>query len=191
MTHLRLLCIFALVALTINVKGQTRETYGGKVELMELGDNLITFSSKGIAAKADDVLVAAEKNLFQKLLYDGVEGFHDEKPLVERNSPILDTFFHATYQKEFLGVKTSKQDAQKSLAYRIYVIKSALESAPSKNEEGKYQGTALITINHANLTRFLKENKVILDGDTVVTIKETPKVGRTNFLERMRNRQNK
>jgi len=42
------------------------------------------------------VLLAAEKNLFQKILYDGVEGYNDDKLLVERNSSVLD----ACYQRE-------------------------------------------------------------------------------------------
>ncbi len=188
MKLLRLLWISALVALTVNVKAQVRETYGGSVEIMELDDNRVTFSSVGIDTDADDVLVAAEKNLFQKLLYDGVEGFNDDKPLVERNSPVLDGFFHGKYQKELMGIKTGKRNVKNSLAYRAYVISSQLEGEPKKNEEGKYAGTAIIVINNKSLVDYLKMNKVILDGDTVV-IKENVKTKRPNFLQRRRKSQ--
>jgi len=188
MKHLKLLYFSAFVALTLNVSAQTRETYGGSVEIMELDDSRATFSSVGIDAAADDVLVAAEKNLFQKLLYDGVEGFNDDKPLVERNSPVLDGFFHAKYQKELMGIKTGKQNVKNSLAYRAYVISSQLDGTPKKNEEGKFVGTAIIIINSASLVNYLKMNKVILDGDTVV-IKEDVRTGRPNFLQRKRKSQ--
>lgn len=188
MVHLRLLCVSALIALTINAKAQMRETYGGAVEIMELDDNRVTFSSKGIDTDEGNVLIAAEKNLFQKLLYDGVEGYNDDKPLVERNSSILDAFFHGKYQKELMGIKTGKQNVKSSLAYRAYVISSQLDGKPQKNAEGKYEGTAVITINNAGLMNYLRMNKVILDGDTVV-IKEDVRVGRPNFLQRRRNSQ--
>ena len=177
-----------LLAVTNVVAAQQRETYGGAVEIMELDDNRATFSSVGIDVDKDDVLLAAEKNLFQKILYDGVEGYNDDKPLVERNSSVLDAFFHAKYQKEVLGIKAGKSNVKKSLAYRAYVVSSQLEGEPKKNAEGKYQGTAVIVINHAGLVKFLKMNKVIVGGDSVV-IKESVRKGRPNFLKRRRQAQ--
>ena len=188
MLYLRWLYISALIALTLTSRAQTRETYGGAVEIMELDDSRATFSSVGIDADEDDVLVAAEKNLFQKLLYDGVEGYNDDKPLVERNSPVLDGFFHAKYQKELMGIKIGKRNVKNSLAYRAYVISSQLDGKPKKNEEGKFVGTAIIIVNSASLVNYLKMNKVILDGETVV-IKENVKTSRPNFLKRKRNSQ--
>lgn len=184
----RLISIISFLTVAFIATAQVRETYGGDVEIMELDENRATFSSVGIDINENDVLVAAEKNLFQKLLYVGVEGFNDDKPLVERNSPVLDAFFHAKYQKEFLGVKTKKKDVKNSLAYRAYVVSSQLESSPKKNVEGKYAGTAIIVINSTGLINYLKINKVILDSDSV-TIKENVKVERPNFLKKRRQNQ--
>lgn len=188
MIHLRLLCISALVALTVHVEAQMRETYGRAVEIMEYDETRVTFSSIGIDVDANDVLVAAEKNLFQKLLYDGVEGYNDDKPLVERNSPILDAFFHGKYQKELMGIKAGKQNVKSSLAYRAYVVSSQLEGEPKKTVEGKYEGTAIIIINNARLMDYLRMNKVVLDGDSVV-IKENIRAERPNFLRKRNNSQ--
>lgn len=173
------------LAVTFIVTAQTRESYGEAVEIMELDGNRATFSSVGIDQNANDVLVAAEKNLFQKMLYEGIEGFNDDKPMVERDSPVLDTFFHGKYQKEVMGIKIGKQNVKNSLAYRAYVISSQLENEPKKNEEGKFMGTAMIIVNTASLTTFLKMNKIILNGDSAV-IKENVKRGRPNFLQRRR-----
>lgn len=185
MKHVKYITLLMLLAVAVSATAQEREVYGGAVEIMELDDRQATFTSVGIDADEDEVLIAAEKNLFQKLLYDGVEGFNDDKPLVERNSPVLDTFFHGKYQKEFMGMKTGKKDVKSSLAYRAYVISSQMENKPDKTAEGKYSGNAIITVNTANLIKYLKMNKVILDGDTVV-IKENVRTERPNFLRRHR-----
>lgn len=185
MNHLKFFLTIALLAMASTAIAQEREVYGGPVEIMELEENRATFSSVGISSDNDGVLVAAEKNLFQKLLYDGVEGFNDDKPLAERKSPILDAFFHAMYQKEFLGVKTGKKEVKSSLAYRAYVISSQLEGEPKKNVENKYTGTAIIVVNTMRLVEYLKNNKVILNGDSL-EIKENKKVERPNFLKRRR-----
>ena len=87
-----------------------------------------------------------------------------------------------------MGIKTGKQNVKNSLAYRAYVISSQLDGTPKKNEEGKFVGTAIIIINSASLVNYLKMNKVILDGDTVV-IKEDVRTGRPNFLQRKRKSQ--
>lgn len=189
MNFLRFFSIFTFLTVAINATAQMRETYGGIVEIMEMDDNRATFTSVGIDADDKKVLVAAEKNLFQKLLYDGVEGFNDDKPLVERDSPALDAFFHGKYQKEFLGMKTGTKDVENSLAYRAYVVSSQLEEGPKKNEEGNYMGTAVIVVNCKTLKDFLRLNKVILDGDNNADIKKSEEVKRPNFLNRRRNNQ--
>lgn len=183
-----IITIISLLTVAINATAQSREIYGGPVEIMELDEDRATFSSVGIDIDEDDVLVAAEKNLFQKILYDGVEGYNDDKPLVERNSPVLDAFFHAKYQKEFMGMKTGKKDVKNSLAYHAYVVSSQLEKTPKKNVEGKYEGTAIIVVNSTGLRNYLKINRVIFDGDSV-EIKENVKAKRPNFLRRHRNNQ--
>jgi hypothetical protein len=63
-----------------------------------------------------------------------------------------------------------------------------LEGEPKKKEEDKYVGTAVIVVNHASLVKFLKMNKVIVGGDSVV-IKENVRKGRPNFLKRHRQAQ--
>jgi len=186
MKFLRFFSVLALMTVAVHATAQMREIYGGVVEIIELDDNRATFTSVGIDADDKKVLVAAEKNLFQKLLYEGVEGFNDDKPLVERNSDVLDAFFHAKYQKEFAGIKTGTKNVENSLAYRAYVVSSQLEEQPKKDEEGNYSATAMIVVNCATLRTYLKNNKVILDGDTTVVIKENVKAERPNFLRRNR-----
>jgi len=186
MKYIRFTSILALIAVAIQATAQVREIYGGAVEIMEMDDNSATFSSVGIDENDKKVLIAAEKNLFQKLLYDGVEGFNDDKPLVERDTPILNEFFHSKYQKELMGIKTVTKNVENSLAYRAYVISSQLEEEPKKNEEGKYTATAIIVVNCKTFRNYLINNKVILGNDSVVTIKENVKVGRPNFLDRHR-----
>ena len=184
MKFLRFFSVFTLLAVAINAAGQMREIYGGAVEIIEIDGNRATFTSVGIDEDDKKVLVAAEKNLFQKLLYDGVEGFNDDRPLVERDSPVLDSFFHGKYQKELLGIKTGTKNVENSLAYRAYVVNSQLEDNPKKNEEGNYSATAMIVVNCLTLRNYLKTNKIILDGDSVVVIKENVKPERPNFLKR-------
>jgi hypothetical protein len=189
MKQAHIISILTLMAVALHATAQIRETYGGTVEIVELDENFATFTSVGINTDDKKVLIAAEKNLFQKLLYDGVEGFNDDKPLVERDSPVLASFFHSKYQKELMGIKTGTKNVENSLAYRAYVIKSQLEEGPKKNEEGNYSATAMIVINHKTLKNYLRTNKVILDGDSVVVIKENVKKERPNFLNK--NRSNK
>ena len=179
-----LITLLALLVVANRATAQQRETYGGAVEVMDIDENNVTFSSVGTAEKDDDVLVAAEKNLFQKILFDGVENFNDDKPLVERYSPVLESFFHAKYQKELLGMRTGKSDVKNSLAYRAYVVSSKLEGQPKKNVKGQYEGTAIIEVNQLTLGAFLRNNKVILDGDTTVVIKENVKKGRPSFIRK-------
>lgn len=186
---MRFFSVLAFMAVAVQATAQMRETYGGAVEIIELDENRATFTSVGIDDDDKKVLVAAEKNLFQKLLYEGVEGFNDDKPLVERDSPVLDAFFHGKYQKELMGIKTGTKNVENSLAYRAYVVSSQLEEVPRKNEEGKYSATAMIVVNCTTLRNYLKLNKVILDGDSVVVIKENVKAERPNFLNRRRNSQ--
>lgn len=183
--------ILSLALLTVSycVMAQTRETYGGAVDIVELYEGRAVFCSVGTADEKGDVLVAAEKNLFQKLLYDGVEGFNDDKPLAERKSTILDSFFQGKYQKELMGIKTGTKDAQGSLPYRAYVVSSYIEEPPTRNEEGRYAATALIVVNCSSLTRYLETNKVILRGDSTVVIKENVKAARPNFLGGKRDKQ--
>lgn len=188
MKQVRFTLVLALMTVAIHATAQMRETYGGAVEIMEMDERSATFSSVGINEDNKKVQFAAEKNLFQKLLYDGVEGFNDDKPLVERDTPILNEFFHSKYQKELMGIKTGTKNAESSLAYRAYVISSQLEDEPKKNEEGKYSATAIIVINHATLKKFLINNKAILGNDSVVTIKDNVKAERPNFLNRHRNK---
>lgn len=189
MKFLRFFYVLAFMAVAVQATAQMRETYGGAVEIIELDENRATFTSVGIDDDDKKVLVAAEKNLFQKLLYEGVEGFNDDKPLVERDSPVLDAFFHGKYQKELMGIKTGTKNVENSLAYRAYVVSSQLEDVPRKDEEGKYSATAMIVVNCTTLRNYLKLNKVILDGDSVVVIKENVKAERPNFLNRRRNSQ--
>lgn len=188
MKQILLSFLLTLMAVAQNATAQVRETYGGIVEIMEMDERSATFSSVGIDDDNKKVLLAAEKNLFQKLLYDGIEGFNDDKPLVERDTPILREFFHSKYQKELMGIKTGTKNVESSLAYRAYVISSQLEDEPKKNEEGKYSATAIIVINHATLKKFLINNKAILGNDSVVTIKDNVKAERPNFLNRHRNK---
>ncbi len=186
MKFIRFFSLFMYLTVAISATAQLREVYGGAVEIMEIDDNRATFTSVGIDSDDKKVLVAAEKNLFQKILYDGVEGFNDDKPLVERDSPVLDAFFHGKYQKELMGIRTGTKNVENSLAYRAYVVNSQLEDEPRKNEEGKYTATAVIVVNCLTLRNYLKTNKVILDGDSVVVIKENVKQERPNFLQRFK-----
>ena len=182
-----LFSIFSLLTVALVATAQEREVFGGTVEVMDIDGSLVTFNSIGIADDDDDVLVNAERNLFQKILYDGVENYNEDKPLVERNSDVLQSFFHAKYQKEVMGLKTGKKDVKNSLAYRAYVTKSQLEGQPKKNGQGKFEGAAIITVNHKGLCDFLKQNKVILDGDSIVEIKESPKPEKFSPIQRRRN----
>ncbi|MBR1499275.1 MAG: hypothetical protein IJ615_06565 [Bacteroidaceae bacterium] len=186
MKHQHLSLTLVLMAVALPATAQVRETYGGDVEIVELYESLATFSSIGIDSDSKKVLTNAEKNLFQKLLYEGVEGFNDDKPLAERDSPVLEAFFHAKYQKELMGIKTGTKTVESSLPYQAYVVSSSLEEQPEKTGEGQYAAPALIVVNHAMLRKYLETNKVILGGDSVV-IKENVKAGRPNFLERRRN----
>ena len=66
----------------------------GEVELLELDETTATFKAEGLSEKKKDVLEAATKNLFYKLLYEGVEGFNDDQKLVEQEKKFwLENFF--------------------------------------------------------------------------------------------------
>ncbi len=188
---MRKYCLYSIIfllAVAARATAQEREAFGGAVEVMGIEGSQVTFSSIGIATDEDDVLVNAERNLFQKILYDGVEDYNDGKPLAERNADVLKSFFHAKHQKEFAGIKTGKKDVKNSLAYHAYVVKSQLDGKPKKNVEDKYEGAAIIVVNHYALCKYLRENKVILDGDSIVEIKESPKPQKFNPIKARRNK---
>ncbi len=175
MVKLKIFSMFALLTVAFSATAQVRANYGGTVEILELDDNRATFSSVGADSDDDNVLIAAEKNLFQKLFYDGVEGFNGDKPLVERNTSALETFYQT---------RSDSKRIERRLPYKAYVVSSQLEGEPKKNDEGMYTGTATIVVNYKRLISYLKMNKAILGEDSVVVIKENVKVGRPNFLKR-------
>ena len=67
MKFIRFFSLFMYLTVAISATAQLREVYGGAVEIMEIDDNRATFTSVGIDSDDKKVLVAAEKNLFQKI----------------------------------------------------------------------------------------------------------------------------
>ncbi len=99
-----------------------------------------TFTSAGASNNKKEVEVDAIKSLFYTLMFDGVEGVNDGKPLVHTNKPAYTNSFFNT-----------------SARYAGYVI-STEETAKPQKIGGRYQATYRITIRLKQLVNDVKKN---------------------------------
>ena len=65
--------------------------HGGEVTLLEFDGKTALFAAEGISAKKGDILRSAEETIFDRLMYSGVEGVNDGRPLVGKTREELKT----------------------------------------------------------------------------------------------------
>jgi hypothetical protein len=65
--------------------------HGGEVTLLEFDGKTALFAAEGISAKKGDILRSAEETIFDRLMYSGVEGINDGRPLVGKTREELKT----------------------------------------------------------------------------------------------------
>lgn len=126
---------------------QAQEKLTGQVELLEIDETTATFHAEGFASKKKEVIEVAKKTVFHKLFHEGVEGFNEDKKLVENeNKYWLETFFQ--------GDKAP---------YHGFVKGAQLEGEVEELPTGEYHGFANVVVNYEALIRTLKINKLIID----------------------------
>lgn len=128
----------------LSVSAQTK--FDGQVELLELDDNTATFRAEGVAEKKKEVIEVAKMAVFRKLFYTGVEGFNDDKQLVERkNKYWLDNFFAG----------------EERAPYNAFVKGAQLDGDIDRLPTGEYHGYANVIVNTEFLIRMMETNGVI------------------------------
>lgn len=65
--------------------------HGGEVTLLEFDGKTALFAAEGISAKKGDILRSAEETIFDRLMYSGVDGINDGRPLVGKTREELKT----------------------------------------------------------------------------------------------------
>lgn len=145
MKRIYLLLAFILGSTFLSLRAQEKLT--GQVELLEIDETTATFRSEGFSDKKKDVIEVAKKTVFHKLFDEGVEGFNDDKKLIEKeNKYWLETFFQ--------GDKAP---------YHGFVKGAQLEGEVEELPTGEYHGFANVVVNYEALIRTLKINKLIID----------------------------
>lgn len=152
---LALICLVAFIPLN------AQKIFTGQVELLELDETTATFRAEGFAGKKKEVLEAAKMTVFHKLFYEGVEGFNEDRKLVEyENKYWLENFF--------------KGDRA---PYNGFVKGAQLEGETDQLATGEYHGFANVVVNYETLIRTLEINKIILDKNAPQK-EDTPKTKR-------------
>jgi hypothetical protein len=64
---------------------------GGEVTLLEFDGKTALFAAEGVSAKKGDILRSAEETIFERLLYSGVEGINNGRPLMNKTREQLKT----------------------------------------------------------------------------------------------------
>lgn len=150
MKRIYLLLAFILGSTFISLRAQEKLT--GQVELLEIDEATATFHSEGFSGKKKDVIEAAKKTVFYKLFHEGIEGFNDDKKLIENeNQYWLENFFKGEKAPYHGFVKGAQPEGD-------------IEELPT----GEYHGFANIVINYEALIRTLKINKLIIDENAPV-----------------------
>ncbi len=135
-----------VIGIAFNMGAQVKSV--GEVELLEIDETTATFRAEGLSDKKKDVIDAATRNLFYKLLYEGVEGFNDDQKLVEQEKKFwLENFFKGGDKAPYNGFVKGVQ------------LEGPVTELPSK----EYRGFVNIVVNYESLIRTLKINHLILD----------------------------
>ncbi len=150
MKRIYLLLAFILGSTFISLRAQEKLT--GLVELLEIDETTATFRSEGFSDKKKDVIETAKKTVFHKLFHEGVEGFNEDKKLIENDNKFwLENFFE--------GEKAP---------YHGFVKGAQLEGEVEELPTGEFHGFANIIVNYEALIRTLKINKLIIDENAPI-----------------------
>lgn len=114
------------------------------------------FTSAGMGTSRDEVELNAVKSLFYTLLFQGVEGVNDGKPLVESENKV--------YTNSFFN---------RQARYNIYVVESERVNKFDKIGDG-YQGTMRVTVRLRQLIGDVQKNTKAKPKVTTVTPPEAP-----------------
>lgn len=147
-----------LVCLGIGLCLNAQTKLIGQVELLELDETTATFRAEAFAEKKKEVLEVAQMTVFYKLFYEGIEGFNEDRKLVEHeNKYWLENFF--------------KGDRA---PYHGFVKGAQLEGEVDRRSTGEYHGFANVVIHYEALIRTLEINELIIDKNAPPK-EETPK----------------
>ena len=121
----------------------------GEVWLLEFDGKTALMSVDGIAAKKGDVLRSAEETVFDQLLYVGVAGLNNGKPLMNQPREQLKTKDYAVnFFKKRMQAYLKKDATGKKV---LSELMGSIITVPSG-----YSGTYLIPIKYNVLIRDLK-----------------------------------
>ncbi len=136
-----------LLSFCIGLPVAAQDKPAGTVELIELDSSIATFHVECFAHKKKDIIESAQITTLYKLLYEGVEGFNEDRKLIENeNKYWLESFFKG-----------------KNAPYIGYVKGTRLEGEVEELPTGQYRGFAIVSVNYDSLIRTLKINKIIID----------------------------
>lgn len=99
------LILMLLVFFSVTSWGQTEE-YSTSAILVNASDKVLTLQSYGMSEKKKDAVPNAIKSAFYTLFFRGVNGYNNNKPLIQRNNQYyIDKFLDNRYE---MFVKSSK-----------------------------------------------------------------------------------
>lgn len=145
----RLSGIFAFLILGSNILSAQDSRHGGDVWLLEFDGKTALFASEGISAKKGDILRNAEETLFERLLYTGIDGINDSRPLVNKPREQLQTKDYAVnfFKKRMHAYLKTDASGKNVLSEQIGQVVSA---------PGGYGCIYLIPVKYNVLIRDLK-----------------------------------
>lgn len=148
----RLILLLAFIQASTIFTLRAQEKLTGQVELLEIDETTATFRSEGFSAKKKDMIETAKKTVFYKLFYEGVEGFNEDKKLIENENLYWEENF-------FKGDRAP---------YHAFVKGAQLGGEVEQLPTGEYHGFANVVINYEALIRTMKINKLIIDENAPI-----------------------
>lgn len=148
--------VFLFVFLSVIFSQVNAEDYLQVVSLESEQSGQAVFTSAGIGADRDEAEVNAIKSLFYTLIFQGVEGVNDGKPLAESENK--------TYTNSFFN---------RQARYNVYVVESERVDRFTKIDDG-FQGTMRVTIRLRQLVGDVQKNTKAVAKSTTITPPEGP-----------------
>ena len=134
----RIYCMIVCLSAMLPISAQYSRN---QVEILDMDNSTSVFSAEGFGRSKDEALENAYKAILYKVLYEGVEGFNDNKPIVA--SP--------DYQRTNLWLKDFFDG--KTASYKVFRGGMELIGDFKQHPTDGYQCHANILIKHDMLLR--------------------------------------
>jgi len=114
----KVILFFSLLVVSM-LKVYSQE-YSTSVTLVNQSDDILTVQSVGLSEKKKDAVEMAVKSAFYTLFYRGVNGYNNNKPMIQRNNQYFVDKFLSTRYNMFVRSKTELGETEKQPQSKTY-----------------------------------------------------------------------